>query len=56
MRHYEQNELIATVREENIPSWKAIERAGYILVDRKMYQDLNDEEEQLYRFYRYIWK
>ena len=44
-------ELIATVREENIASWKTIEKASFQLVERKMYQDINDAKEELYRFY-----
>ncbi len=25
--HYDENEIIATIREENLPSWKAIEKS-----------------------------
>lgn len=50
-RHYDISKLIATVREENISSWKVIEKAGFALVDRKLYQDINDEKEDMYRFY-----
>ena len=50
-RHYPIRELIATIREENIPSWKVIEKAGFRLLERKMYRDLNDEREKMYRFY-----
>ena len=49
--HYDENEIIATIREENLPSWKAIERAGFSLVEKKMYKDINDANEELYRFY-----
>lgn len=49
--HYPIKKLIATVREENIASWKTIEKASFQLVERKMYQDIDDEKEQLYRFY-----
>ena len=49
--HYPIRELIATIREENIPSWSVIEKAGFRLLERKMYQDLNDECEKMYRFY-----
>lgn len=49
--HYQIKELIATVREENIASWKTIEKASFQLVERKMYQDINDAKEKLYRFY-----
>lgn len=44
--------MIATVREENIPSWKVIEKVGFILIEKRMYKDLNDDEEKLYRFYK----
>ena len=50
-QHYSINEIIATVREENVSSWKVIEKAGFNLIERKMYKDLNDEFEELYRFY-----
>ena len=49
--HYDENEIIATIREDNLPSWKAIERAGFSLVEKKMYKDINDANEVLYRFY-----
>ncbi len=51
LEHYNVKRIIATVREENVPSWKVIEKAGYILNTQKMYKDLNDDEEELYRFY-----
>ena len=38
-------------REDNLPSWKTIERAGFSLTERKMYRDINDANEELYRFY-----
>lgn len=50
-QHYGMQEIIATIREENVSSWKVIEKAGFRLQERKMYQDLNDEEEEMYRFY-----
>ncbi len=43
--------MIATVRDENISSWKVIEKAGFMLSEKRMYKDLNDDEEKLYRFY-----
>ena len=49
--HYNVKRMIATVRNENIPSWKVIEKAGFILNEKRMYKDLNDDEEKLYRFY-----
>ena len=53
-QHYGIDELIATVREENISSWKVIEKSGFRLTERKMYKDLNDDCEELYRFYSII--
>lgn len=49
--HFDENEIIATIREDNLPSWKAIEKAGFSLTDRKMYKDINDANKELYRFY-----
>lgn len=50
-QHYDINEIIATVREENVSSWKVIEKSGFTLIEKRMYKDLNDEFEELYRFY-----
>ena len=49
--HYDENEIIATIREDNLPSCKAIESAGFTLTEKKMYKDINDTDEELYRFY-----
>lgn len=51
LKHYNAKRIIATVRNENVPSWKVIEKAGYILNIKRMYKDLNDDKEELYRFY-----
>ena len=51
LKHYNAKRIIATVRDENVPSWKVIEKAGYILNTKRMYKDLNDDKEELYRFY-----
>lgn len=50
-KRYDVKRMIATVRNENIPSWKVIEKAGFILVETRMYQDITDDKEELYRFY-----
>lgn len=50
-KHYDENEIIATIREENTPSWKVAESAGFSLAGKKMYKDINDDSEKLYRFY-----
>lgn len=51
-RQYNAGEMIATVRDDNVPSWRVVEKAGFILMEKKMYKDINDEEEKLYRFYK----
>lgn len=51
LNHYNRKKLIATVREENIASWKVMEKSGYTLIEKKMYKDLYDEKEERYRFY-----
>lgn len=51
LKHYNTKRIIATVRNENIPSWKVIKKAGYILNTKRLYKDLNDDREELYRFY-----
>ena len=51
LRHYSVQKLIATVRAENISSWKVVEKAGFVLITKRMYQDLNDDREKLYHFY-----
>ena len=43
--------IIATIREDNSLSWKTIERVGFSLIEKKMYRDINDATEELYRFY-----
>lgn len=49
--HYDEDALIATIREENLPSWKTVENAGFHLTQKRMYRDINDREETYYRFY-----
>ncbi len=49
--HYHAERMIATVSDENVPSWKLAERAGFTLTDKRMYKNLNDDIEELYRFY-----
>ena len=49
--HYNESELMLTILEDNIPSWKIAEKVGFTLVEKKMYQDIDDEKEELYRFY-----
>ena len=50
-KHYAEDEILSTIRDANVSSWKTAEKAGFILEDTQMYKDINDSEEQLYRFY-----
>lgn len=50
-QHYNVQKMIATIRDENIPSWKVIEKSNFKLTEKKMYKDINDTQEVLYRFY-----
>lgn len=49
--NYEEPEILATILDSNVASWKTAEKAGFELLETKMYQDIYDEEEKLYRFY-----
>ena len=49
--HYEEDELIATILDDYVASWKTIERAGFTLSDTRMYKDKYDAAERLYCFY-----
>ena len=49
--HYEEDEIIAAIKANNVYSWKTAERAGFKLIETRMYKDVDDEKEELYRFY-----
>ena len=49
--HYDEREIIATIKDVNVPSWKTAEKCGFKLMETKMYKDIDDEKEELYRFY-----
>lgn len=49
--HYDEGEIIATIKDANVPSWKTAEKCGFKLMETKMYKDIDDEKEELYRFY-----
>lgn len=51
LSHYDVPRLIATVRDENISSWKVVEKIGFVLTEKRMYKDLNDDKEEFYHFY-----
>ena len=52
LEKYNEPEIIATILDSNTPSWKTAEKAGFVLSETKMYKDIDDEEEKLYRFNR----
>ena len=49
--HYKEEEIIATILAANEPSCKTAEKSGFKLIETKMYKDIYDKEERLYRFY-----
>lgn len=49
--HYNESEIMATILDSNVRSWKLAEKCGFILNEKKMYKDYDDEQEELYRFY-----
>ena len=49
--HYDEDEIIATISDDNIASCKTAEKSGFQLSDIRMYKDIYDTEERLYRFY-----
>lgn len=52
--NYDGQKMIATVRDENVSSCKAVEKAGFRLTEKRMYKDLNDDKEEIYHFYEII--
>ena len=48
---YNEDEIIVTIKDVNEPSWKTAEKSGFKLLETKMYKDIDDEKEELYRFY-----
>ena len=49
--HYNEDEIIAVIKEDNIRSWKVADNTGFRLLETRMYKDIGDEKEELYRFY-----
>ena len=49
--HYDEDEIIATISDDNTASCKTAEKSGFQLLDTRMYKDIYDTEERLYRFY-----
>ena len=50
-RNYGIGKQLIKFFEDNVPSWKTIESVGFSFTEKKMYKDLNDASEVLYRFY-----
>lgn len=50
-RTYKEDRLFATAMVKNRASCKTLERAGFVLTDTRMYQDLYDEKEELSHFF-----
>lgn len=51
LQNYAFDRLLAVIRSDNTASCKTAERAGFTLAETRWYQDVNDGEEKLYRFY-----
>ena len=49
--HYDEPEIIAIIKDNNIYSRKVAEKSGFKLLETRMYKDIGDEKEELYRFY-----
>lgn len=49
--NYDIQKMIATVREKNIASCKVVEKADFLLQEKRLYKDVNDSKEELYHFY-----
>lgn len=49
--HYDITKIIANIRNANRASCITAERAGFKLVETKMYKDFGDDVEKLYNFY-----
>ncbi len=49
--HFDEEILIANILQENVPSQKVAEQAGFPLKEVRMYRDSADKEKKLYRFY-----
>ena len=49
--HYNEDEIAATILADNEFSQKTAEKAGFVLNSIRMYKDIYDDKEELYRFY-----
>ncbi len=51
---YPVDRLIATPRVENQASCRTLEKAGFVLVETRIYQDMYDEQAELRNFYELL--
>lgn len=51
---YHLSKLIATASVNNIASRKTLEKAGFSVIETKMYQDLYDESENMSNIYELV--
>lgn len=49
--HYEADTIFAAVKVENKSSCRTLEKAGFILLETRLYKDLYDKTEDLRNFY-----
>ena len=49
--HYDEDEIIANILNDNTASCKTAEKTGFQLLDARMYKDIYDTKERLYRLY-----
>ncbi len=50
-KQYPINKIIATIRENNVNSWKLLDKTDFRLSEKKMWKDYDDPKECMYRFY-----
>ena len=53
-KQYQINKIIATIRDDNINSWKLLEKTDFYLCEKKMWKDYDDSKECMYRFYEFV--
>lgn len=52
LKQYPINKIIATIREDNVNSWKLLDKTDFRLGEKKMWKDYDDPKECMYRFYK----
>ena len=56
LEQYDVSRMVNNIRAENVASWKTAEKAGFVHLETKMFRDIFDDEEKLYRFYECVLK